>query len=83
MSGIYWVGGITSLALFIYLLVALLKPEIFLIKNGGSMFLIIIFIVGISLAGIGIGLWLQNKLDASHQNVEVPTPFDPKSGELR
>jgi K+-transporting ATPase KdpF subunit len=29
MAIIYWVGGIVSLALFIYLLVALLKPEIF------------------------------------------------------
>jgi K+-transporting ATPase KdpF subunit len=29
MVTIYWVGGITSVFLFIYLLVALLKPEIF------------------------------------------------------
>jgi len=29
MVTIYWVGGITSVLLFIYLLVALLKPEIF------------------------------------------------------
>ena len=29
MNLIYWVGGIVSLAVFIYLLVALLKPEIF------------------------------------------------------
>ncbi|HTY44423.1 MAG TPA: K(+)-transporting ATPase subunit F [Patescibacteria group bacterium] len=29
MTAIYWVGGIVSLALFIYLIVALLKPEIF------------------------------------------------------
>lgn len=29
MNIIYWVGGIVSVALFIYLLVALLKPEIF------------------------------------------------------
>jgi len=29
MAGIYWIGGITSVALFVYLLVALLKPEIF------------------------------------------------------
>ncbi len=29
MIGIYWVGGITSVVLFVYLLVALLKPEIF------------------------------------------------------
>ncbi|MFA5167297.1 MAG: K(+)-transporting ATPase subunit F [Candidatus Omnitrophota bacterium] len=26
---IYWIGGIVAVALFIYLLVALLKPEIF------------------------------------------------------
>jgi K+-transporting ATPase KdpF subunit len=29
MTAIYWIGGITSALLFIYLLVALLKPEIF------------------------------------------------------
>jgi K+-transporting ATPase KdpF subunit len=29
MPVIYWIGGIVSLLLFIYLLVALLKPEIF------------------------------------------------------
>ena len=29
MTIIYWIGGIISLLLFIYLLVALLKPEIF------------------------------------------------------
>lgn len=29
MTLIYWVGGIISLILFIYLLVSLLKPEIF------------------------------------------------------
>jgi K+-transporting ATPase KdpF subunit len=29
MTFIYWVGGIISLVLFIYLLIALLKPEIF------------------------------------------------------
>ena len=29
MEAIYWIGGITSLVLFVYLLVALLKPEIF------------------------------------------------------
>jgi K+-transporting ATPase KdpF subunit len=29
MPIIYWIGGIVSLLLFIYLLVALLKPEIF------------------------------------------------------
>lgn len=29
MTGIYWIGGIISLLLFVYLLVALLKPEIF------------------------------------------------------
>ncbi|HVO32651.1 MAG TPA: K(+)-transporting ATPase subunit F [Elusimicrobiota bacterium] len=29
MTGIYWVGAITSVVLFVYLLVALLKPEIF------------------------------------------------------
>lgn len=29
MTVIYWIGGIISLALFIYLLLALLKPEIF------------------------------------------------------
>lgn len=26
---IYWIGGIVSLLLFIYLVIALLKPEIF------------------------------------------------------
>lgn len=29
MIVIYWIGGIISLLLFIYLLVALLKPEVF------------------------------------------------------
>jgi len=29
MTAIYWIGGVTSVSLFIYLLVALLKPEIF------------------------------------------------------
>ena len=29
MVEIYWIGGITSVVLFVYLLVALLKPEIF------------------------------------------------------
>ncbi|MBK8574489.1 MAG: K(+)-transporting ATPase subunit F [Elusimicrobia bacterium] len=29
MIVIYWIGGITSALLFVYLLVALLNPEIF------------------------------------------------------
>ncbi|MBF0490370.1 MAG: K(+)-transporting ATPase subunit F [Candidatus Omnitrophica bacterium] len=29
MVAIYWIGGITAAGLFIYLLIALLKPEIF------------------------------------------------------
>ena len=29
MTVIYWIGGVISLVLFIYLLIALLKPEIF------------------------------------------------------
>ena len=29
MTLIYWIGGIVSLLLFVYLLIALLKPEIF------------------------------------------------------
>ncbi|TVM02689.1 MAG: K(+)-transporting ATPase subunit F [Candidatus Brocadia sp. WS118] len=29
MTIIYWIGGIISLLLFVYLLVALLKPEVF------------------------------------------------------
>ncbi|MCG3203611.1 MAG: hypothetical protein KCHDKBKB_00282 [Elusimicrobia bacterium] len=29
MNIIYWIGGITSLFIFVYLLVALLKPEAF------------------------------------------------------
>jgi K+-transporting ATPase KdpF subunit len=29
MTVIYWIGGITSALLFGYLLVALLKPEVF------------------------------------------------------
>jgi K+-transporting ATPase KdpF subunit len=29
MALIYWIGGIISLLLFIYLLIALLKPELF------------------------------------------------------
>ena len=29
MLAIYWIGGVTSFVLFVYLLIALLKPEIF------------------------------------------------------
>ena len=29
MTPIYWIGAVTSAVLFVYLLVALLKPEIF------------------------------------------------------
>ena len=29
MLAIYWIGGIISFVLFVYLLIALLKPEIF------------------------------------------------------
>jgi len=29
MTWVYWIGGIISLLLFIYLAIALLKPEIF------------------------------------------------------
>jgi K+-transporting ATPase KdpF subunit len=29
MVTIYWIGGITSVLVFVYLLIALLKPEIF------------------------------------------------------
>ncbi len=29
MTIIYWIGGVVALLLFIYLLIALLKPEIF------------------------------------------------------
>jgi len=29
MLAIYWIGGIISFGLFVYLLIALLKPEIF------------------------------------------------------
>ena len=29
MNPIYWIGGITSALLFVYLLVALLAPELF------------------------------------------------------
>lgn len=29
MTVIYWIGGIIALLLFIYLIIALLKPEIF------------------------------------------------------
>jgi len=29
MTVIYWIGGIVSFILFIYLLIALLKPEVF------------------------------------------------------
>jgi K+-transporting ATPase KdpF subunit len=29
MGVFYWIGGITALALLVYLIVALLKPEIF------------------------------------------------------
>ena len=29
MTAIYWISGVTSVLLFVYLLAALLKPEIF------------------------------------------------------
>lgn len=29
MLAIYWIGGVVSVALFVYLLIALLKPEMF------------------------------------------------------
>ena len=29
MNAIYWIGGIVSALLFVYLLAALLKPELF------------------------------------------------------
>ncbi len=29
MLGIYWIGGILALGLFVYLFLALLKPEMF------------------------------------------------------
>ena len=29
MTLIYWIGGIITLVLFVYLIIALLKPEIF------------------------------------------------------
>ncbi len=29
MIAIYWIGGIVSVLLFVYLLIALLKPEVF------------------------------------------------------
>ena len=29
MNAIYWIGGVVSVLLFLYLLAALLKPEIF------------------------------------------------------
>ncbi len=29
MLAIYWIGGVTSFVLFVYLLIALLRPEIF------------------------------------------------------
>jgi K+-transporting ATPase KdpF subunit len=29
MNGIYWIGAVVSVLLFLYLLVALLKPESF------------------------------------------------------
>ena len=29
MSGIYWIGGVLAFGLFVYLFLALLKPEMF------------------------------------------------------
>jgi K+-transporting ATPase KdpF subunit len=29
MTAVYWIGGVLSALLFVYLVVALLKPEIF------------------------------------------------------
>ncbi len=29
MTAIYWIGGVVSVILFVYLLAALIKPEVF------------------------------------------------------
>jgi hypothetical protein len=31
--------------------------------------------ISVTVIGIGLGIWLQNKLEATHQNVKTATPF--------
>jgi Flp pilus assembly pilin Flp len=33
------------------------------------------FMAAVIIIGVGIGLWLQNKLEDTHQNVKTATPF--------
>ena len=36
---------------------------------------IYVFIAGVTLAGLGIGFYLQAKLEATHQDVSLPSAF--------
>ena len=33
------------------------------------------FIAGVVITGVSIGFWLQEKLEATHQNIRRPSPF--------
>jgi hypothetical protein len=37
--------------------------------------MVYVFIAGVVVVGVGIGLWLDGKLDATHQNIRRPSPF--------
>jgi hypothetical protein len=34
-----------------------------------------LFIGGVICTGVGLGLWLQGKLEATHQNIQLPSAF--------
>ena len=36
------------------------------------------FIAGAIVVGFGVGFWLQGKLDASNQNITLPSAFNAK-----
>ena len=33
------------------------------------------FIAGVVIVGVGVGIWLQTKLEKSHQDVKLPSAF--------
>jgi len=37
---------------------------------------IYLFIGAVICAGIGLGVWLQNKLEATHQDLKMPSAMD-------
>ena len=37
------------------------------------------FIAGVIVVGVGIGFWLQAKLEKSHQDIKLPSAFAVKA----